>query len=67
MTTPSGLPIAHLQKYVDYIHNTGITLTTAQFDEDWEPIGPTVRRDLMRAGLCMEDEGYIIVRSTEAP
>lgn len=42
------------QKYLDYIRNTG-GVSTDQFDEDWEPIGPMVRRDLVNAGLITQD------------
>lgn len=42
----------HLQKYVQYIQNTGHDpLPVAYFDEDWEPIGPNVRWHMERAGL----------------
>ena len=49
------------QKYLDYIDNTGGHPTIAEFDEDWEPIGPMVRRDLEAAGL-IETVGDKIVR-----
>jgi hypothetical protein len=46
----------HLQKYVQYIWNAGEgTVSTANFDEDWEPIGSEVRNDLMREGLATQD------------
>jgi len=35
------------KKYLQYIVNTGGNVTVAGFDDDWEPIGPMVRRDLM--------------------
>jgi hypothetical protein len=42
----------HLEKYVEYIRNTGQRpLAVAAFDEDWEPIGPMVRADMMKADL----------------
>ncbi len=50
----------HLQKYVDYIKNTGqVPLKVAHFDDDWEPIGPTVRRDLLGANLITVDNDGI--------
>lgn len=39
------------QKYLDYIKNTGGSPTIEMFDDDWEPIGPMVRRDMLKAGL----------------
>jgi hypothetical protein len=39
------------QKYLDYIDNTGGAPSVEEFDEDWEPIGPMVRRDMETAGL----------------
>jgi hypothetical protein len=43
----------HLEQYVTYIKNTGLDgrLTTDQFDDDWEPIGPVVRRELQAARI----------------
>ncbi len=36
------------QKYIDYINNTArVPLPVASFDEDWEPIGPMVRKALV--------------------
>lgn len=47
-----------LAKYTKYIENTKrVPLPVEMFDEDWEPIGPTVRRDLVAAGLVVEEEG----------
>jgi hypothetical protein len=52
-------------KYLQYIVNTGGNATIATFDEDWEPIGPMLRRDLMPkhfiegpdGKLALTDEG----------
>ena len=45
----------YLSKYVQYIRNTNrVPLAIAQFDDDWEPIGPMVRRDLVAEGLIVE-------------
>jgi hypothetical protein len=42
----------HLQKYVDYINNTGRRpLSESAFDDDWEPIGPLLRRQLLEGGF----------------
>lgn len=40
------------KKYVDYINNTGrVPLPVAHFDEDWEPVGPVVRKNMARDDL----------------
>lgn len=50
----------HLKKYTDYIRNTGrVPLKVEMFDEDWEPIGPMVRRDLQAARLITVQDGGI--------
>ena len=49
----------YLDQYVEYINNTGGSPTVEQFDEDWEPIGPMLRRDMLVAGLITEDNGVI--------
>lgn len=36
-----------IQRALQYIHNTGETATVEQFDEDHEPIGPLLRKDLV--------------------
>lgn len=53
----------HLKRYVDYIKNTGaVPLPIGQFDDDWEPIGPMVRRDLVTAGLVDERDGGLYLK-----
>lgn len=52
----------HLQKYLDYIRNTKrVPLATALFDEDWEPIGPQVRKELRDGGWIDESTAGITV------
>jgi len=48
------------KKYIDYIANTGGFPTIDQFDDDWDPVGPTVRKDLIKFGLVQEFDGIII-------
>jgi hypothetical protein len=50
---------ARLQQYLDYIDNTGGEPHVVWFDEDWDPIGPLVRKDLVLAGLVTVDRGFI--------
>lgn len=48
-------------EYLQYIRNTGLVplLPMKMFDEDWEPIGPMVRSDMVKAGLIIESEDGI--------
>ncbi len=51
------------QKYVDYINNTGREpLPVAMFDEDWEPIGPMIRADMVKADLIQVRADSIYLR-----
>lgn len=46
---------ARLKQYVDYIRNTGQKpLSTAAFDDDWDPIGPLLRKEMTALGLIYE-------------
>ena len=53
-----------LQQYVDYIKNTKrVPLPVAFFDDDWEPIGPKVREELMNRGfIYYHKNGGILLR-----
>lgn len=54
---PERFGYVHLNKYVDYIRNTGMgPLAVHLFDEDHEPIGPSLRKALVAAGLVTQDE-----------
>ena len=54
-----------LKQYLDYVVNTGGNASVAAFDDDWEPIGPMVRKELMprymvvgpNGKLALTDEG----------
>jgi hypothetical protein len=37
----------YLVQYLKYVQNTGGNVTVAGFDDDWEPIGPRLREELM--------------------
>jgi len=51
-----------LEKYVSYIKSTGRSpLPVEMFDEDWEPIGPQVRRQLLTAGLVAQCAGGLVL------
>ena len=49
------------QKYVDYIRKTGGNPSIEWFDEDWEPIGSTIRARLKEQGIISEQKGKIIL------
>lgn len=55
----------HLKRYIDYIVNTGHDpLPIEAFDEDWEPIGRSVRGQLLAAGaITIAGDG---IRLTDA-
>jgi hypothetical protein len=51
---------ARFTPYLKYIKATGKNpLPVQMFDEDHEPIGPTVRKDMHEAGVVIVYEGYI--------
>lgn len=51
------------QNYIDYLNNTNrLPLPVAQFDEDWEPIGPKIRRDMEAADLIQVRNDVIHLR-----
>lgn len=55
-------PLDYLKKYLQYVRNTGNRpLAIIHFDDDWEPIGPTVRSDLMRYGLIEQHAGGLML------
>jgi len=47
------------KQYLDYIKNTGGNPTVEGFDDDYEPIGPMVRRDMEQAGLIRTVNGRL--------
>ncbi len=53
------MPKEYLMKYIEYITNTGGSPTVGQFDDDWEPIGPMVRKDLLEEGMITVVDGTI--------
>ncbi len=53
---------AHLAKYCQYIRNTAqVPLLTDHFDDDWDPIGKMVRRQLVEHGLITETDGGCVL------
>lgn len=44
-----------LKQYLEYIRNTGGNATVAIFDDDWEPIGPMVRRIMIPTYAVVRD------------
>jgi hypothetical protein len=49
------------QKAIQYIENTGGNPSIEWFDEDHDPIGPTLRDNLKTNGLIVEHNGKILV------
>jgi len=48
-------------KYLEYIENVGQPCTPEMFDEDWEPIGPTVRDEMVKLHLIEIEGGFITI------
>lgn len=55
----------HLLKYVKYIHNNDLC-STRDFDDDFAPIGSTIRSDLVKQGICLDDEHNEVIIVTQA-
>ena len=50
-----------LWKYLNYIVNTGSNVDVAGFDDDWEPIGPLVRAELMPRYIVAGADGKLVL------
>jgi hypothetical protein len=46
-------------RYLDYIKNAGGSPKVEWFDDDYEPVGPTVRSDMEKAGLIRTVNGRL--------
>ena len=57
----------HLGKYVKYLENLKGVARISEFDEDWEPIGPSVRSQLIEAGIAEEIDGKLIALTDNSP
>ncbi len=40
-----------MKQYIQWVRNAGPNATIKNFDDDWEPIGPMVRKQLSEEGL----------------
>ncbi len=47
------------EKYIEYIKRTGGSPKIKWFDDDFEPIGKTIRKEMKKAGLIVEKDGKI--------
>ena len=56
---------AYYRRYVDYILKAGGSPTITWFDDDWSPIGPKVRKDLIGMKVIEEKAGRIYLINTE--
>lgn len=45
-------------KYINYIELSK-NLTVAEFDTDWLPIGPRVRKEMIKRGIIVQSRGKI--------
>jgi hypothetical protein len=48
--------------YLDYIKNTGGSPLITYFDNDFEPIGSSLRRDMILHNLVEEKDGRIYLK-----
>lgn len=55
---------AGIKQALQYIRNTGESVNAAQFDDDNEPIGPLLRRDIVPAYAAPDAAG--ILKLTDA-
>lgn len=57
--------MTNFKEYTDYIRNTGmVPLPIEIFDDDWDPIGNLMRRDMVKANLItVEQDGIRLVES----
>ena len=54
------MPVSdHQKQYLQYVINTGGNATVATLDDDYEPIGPMIRRDLMPAYIVENAAGKL--------
>lgn len=54
--------ITAFDEYLRYVKNTGMNpLPISMFDEDHEPIGPSIREDMKNMRLIAEQDGGIVL------
>ena len=51
----------YYKKFIDYIINVGGNPKIDWFDNDWKPIGPSMRKDLREDGIIYEENGKIFL------
>ena len=44
----------------------GGSMSIEHFDDDWDPVGPALRAELLREGVTLEEDGQILVRDKTA-
>ena len=54
----------HLLQYLQYVKNTGGNAGIAEFDDDWEPIGPMLRSELMPTYIVEGPDGKLALTQT---
>ena len=48
-------------RYIEYIKNAGGTPKTAWFDDDFEPIGPKIRSQMLEEDVTRECDGKVFL------
>jgi len=49
----------HLKKYLQYVVNTDGNASIDDFDDDWEPIGPLLRSELVPVYMVAGENGKL--------
>lgn len=57
---------SRFEQYLKYLVNAG-AVTPEQFDDDWEPVGSLIRKDMTDAKLIQVIEGRIYRVKMPAP
>lgn len=52
---------SQFEKYTEYLRNVGRPVHVAEFDMDWEPIGPLVRAEMEQEKIILCKDGIILV------
>lgn len=53
----------YLIQYLKYIVNAGNNVTIANFDDDWDPIGPMLRKELIPVYIIEGPDEKLVLTS----
>jgi hypothetical protein len=55
-----------LKRALEYVRNTGGNATVANFDDDHEPIGPLLRKEIMPVFVMEDGDGKLMLTDVGA-